>query len=152
MKLHVDFFINPIVLVPVGLMFANDHWLKYIYPGWVTGKLSDFTGVFYFPIFIMAMICFALQISRKENSAQRILTKKNLWLAILFTDFLLVLVKLCGPAARWIEMIFATSLFKIQLVQDPTDLIAMSMNILTYLYMKNYLIDSEEPLRSSPGR
>ncbi|HEY8272190.1 MAG TPA: hypothetical protein VIG33_14970 [Pseudobdellovibrionaceae bacterium] len=136
----IDFFVHPIALFPVALMAVNDHWLKYAYPGWFTGKLSDFAGIFYFPIFILAMVIFVFHV---------VLTRRNLWLAILFTDFLLMLVKLNEPAARWIETIFAQYLFRIQLIQDPTDLLALSMNALTYIYMKKYLTGAGEPAQSS---
>lgn len=145
----IDFFIHPLPLFSVALMAVNDHWLKYADPSWLTGKLSDFAGVFYFPIFILAMFSFAFHLSGSENPQRRILTKRNLLIAILFTDFLLILVKINEPAARWIELIFARHLFRIQLIQDPTDLIALSMNGLTYFYMKKYLIG---PARSLPGK
>jgi hypothetical protein len=152
LNLKLDFFVHPIPLFAVALMAINDHWLKYAFPGWLTGKLSDFAGIFYFPIFILAVVCVALQLAGVEKSNQRVLTTKNLWLAVLSTDFLLVLIKLSAPAARWIEAVFAEILFKIQLVQDPTDLIALVMNAITFWYMRKYLTGSAGTPRSSPDK
>ena len=40
----------------VFLLLINDHILKYQYPGVITGKLSDFAGLFAFPLFFSALI------------------------------------------------------------------------------------------------
>jgi hypothetical protein len=138
MKQKLGFFAHPIPLTAVALMAINDHWLKYSYPSWFTGKLSDFAGVFYFPIFLLALASLFLPL-KDSNAASPLLTRRNFWLAVLFTDFLMLLIKLNAPAARWIELFFADHLFRIQLIQDPTDLLALGMNVLTFLYMKKYL-------------
>ncbi len=31
------------------ILALNDHWLKAACPGWITGKLSDFAGLIFFP-------------------------------------------------------------------------------------------------------
>jgi hypothetical protein len=41
------------VFLPCLLVLAlNDHFLKDGYPGWLTGKLSDFAGLLIFPLFL----------------------------------------------------------------------------------------------------
>jgi len=37
---------SPLFLVSLALLLVNDHFLKAAFPGLVTGKLSDFTGLF----------------------------------------------------------------------------------------------------------
>lgn len=37
------------------LLIVNDFFLKSYYPGWLTGKLSDFTGLFVFALFWIAL-------------------------------------------------------------------------------------------------
>lgn len=131
-------------------MAINDHWLKYASPSWVTGKLSDFTGVFYFPIFLLALATVVFWRWWKGG-----FTTTMLWAAILFTDALLIFVKLCAPGARFIETVFAEVLFKIQLIQDPTDLWALTMNVLTFLYLRKYLrtaTDLKRPLQTPPDK
>ncbi len=44
---------HPVSLLCIGLLLLNDHVLKTAIPSWLTGKLSDFAGLFFFP-FIMA--------------------------------------------------------------------------------------------------
>jgi hypothetical protein len=47
---------RPIVLAALALLVANDHWAKAAYPGVVTGKLSDFAGLVFFPLLVVATI------------------------------------------------------------------------------------------------
>ena len=44
--------LNPIFLACLLILALNDHFLKAHYPGWVTGKLSDFAGLLIFPLFL----------------------------------------------------------------------------------------------------
>ena len=37
-------------LVAVGVLLVNDHVLKDAYSSWLTGKLSDFAGLYFFPV------------------------------------------------------------------------------------------------------
>ena len=48
--------LSPGFLVALALLLTNDHLLKGIWPGWFTGKLSDFAGLFCFPIFFVALL------------------------------------------------------------------------------------------------
>jgi hypothetical protein len=45
---------HPATLVSILLLLINDHVLKIVSPSWLTGKLSDFAGLFFFP-FIVAV-------------------------------------------------------------------------------------------------
>lgn len=38
--------------VGLALLLLNDLWWKWAYPSWITGKLSDFVGLFIFPLFV----------------------------------------------------------------------------------------------------
>lgn len=122
-------------------MALNDHWLKYQFPGLITGKLSDFCGVFYFPIFILALWIACDELFKVNKSS---LSKGAVIAAIVFTDLLMVLVKLSPVCARAIEVFFANYLFQIRLIQDPTDLISFLVNPLTYLYLRPYWTGSKE--------
>lgn len=46
--------LHPGALVAVGVLVLNDHFLKAAFPGFVTGKLSDFAGLAFFPLFLQA--------------------------------------------------------------------------------------------------
>lgn len=45
---------HPIPILAIALLVANDHVLKAAYPGVVTGKLSDFAGLVFFPLLLAA--------------------------------------------------------------------------------------------------
>ncbi|WP_413290854.1 hypothetical protein [Bdellovibrio sp. HCB337] len=137
----IKFFVHPIPLTAVAVMALNDHWGKYAFPGILTGKLSDFCGVFYLPILMLALIV-AFDELFGVNKFR--LSKRTTIVAILFTDFLMVLVKLSPASARAIEAFFANYLFQIQLIQDPTDLTSLLVNPLTYLYLRRYWMASKE--------
>jgi hypothetical protein len=49
-----DGLLHPIVLVSLGLLIANDQVLKGLWPGPVTGKLSDIAGLIVAPIALLA--------------------------------------------------------------------------------------------------
>ena len=38
--------LHPSFIISLLLLAINDHYLKYEYPGWFTGKLSDFVGIY----------------------------------------------------------------------------------------------------------
>lgn len=136
----IRFFINPLPLSAVLVMAVNDHWLKFQYGNAFTGKLSDFCGVFYFPIFLLALVVTAGELfHRKPIRVGWSITLA----AIFFTDFLLILVKLSAPSARMIEAFFSSYVFPIRLVQDPTDLVALAMNPVTYFYLRSYWAGSK---------
>lgn len=45
---------HPLSLVSISLLLLNDHVFKVISPSWLTGKLSDFAGLFFFPFIVAA--------------------------------------------------------------------------------------------------
>lgn len=48
-------FLHPAPLVALAVLIVNDHVLKGRGPGWLTGKLSDFAGVLFFPLLLTAI-------------------------------------------------------------------------------------------------
>ncbi len=38
------------------LLVLNDHWGKEAFPGWWTGKLSDFAGLCFFPLLLQGLL------------------------------------------------------------------------------------------------
>lgn len=46
----------PAFLVGLFLLLLNDFYLKQQFGNWLTGKLSDFAGVFIFPVFIVSLL------------------------------------------------------------------------------------------------
>jgi hypothetical protein len=53
-------FQHPATWLSIALLLVNDHILKVLYPSWITGKLSDFAGLFFFPFIVAAGLGFLL--------------------------------------------------------------------------------------------
>lgn len=51
-----DLLLEPVPLVALAVLVLNDHWLKTLAPGAVTGKLSDLAGLVVFPLLLVALI------------------------------------------------------------------------------------------------
>src|SRR5215212_7688267 len=49
-----DGLLHPVVLGAIGLLLVNDQILKTRWPGLVTGKVSDFAGLVFAPILVIA--------------------------------------------------------------------------------------------------
>ena len=46
---------HPLMLCAIALLVLNDHWWKSAYSGVVTGKLSDFAGLCFFPVLLLLL-------------------------------------------------------------------------------------------------
>ena len=49
-KAGLDPILHPWSLASIGMLLLNDHYLKYAYASWWTGKISDVAGMIFFPI------------------------------------------------------------------------------------------------------
>jgi len=109
---------QPLTLVSLILLLVNDHVLKIVTPSWLTGKLSDFAGLFFFPFLLAALIAF---IWRERLSARQVGA-----LAFGITAVWFVLMKTTAWGNAFTEN-FASFVLqtRAQIVQDPTDVIAL---------------------------
>lgn len=48
--------LHPLFLINLIILIVNDGWLKYAWPGFITGKLSDITGIFVFIVFLNTLL------------------------------------------------------------------------------------------------
>jgi hypothetical protein len=53
-NLHNSFhcLLHPVTCLSIALLLINDHLLKEVSPSWFTGKLSDFSGLFFLPFIL----------------------------------------------------------------------------------------------------
>jgi hypothetical protein len=135
---NFPYLTHPCVLLALLLTFANDHYFKYAFPGVLTGKISDFSGLFYFPLFM----CGTLEFLRAPGRVHSGLSKNNLIVSILVMDALFLLLKFTALREHF-ESLFTRHLFTIQIAADTTDLLALSVNVLTYKFAEKYFILSE---------
>lgn len=55
MKKKYNLLFHPAFVISIVLLLVNDIFLKYSFPSWFTGKLSDFTGLFAFAVFLLSI-------------------------------------------------------------------------------------------------
>ncbi len=98
--------LHPFFIIALLFLLLNDFFWKYEYPGWITGKLSDFSGLFVFTVFLRAV----LSVERK--------------LLILFVTLFFIWWK--SPLSEnLIDLIKNYPGLNITRVQDYTDLLAL---------------------------
>lgn len=51
----VDLLLHPVPLGGLAVMILNDGWLRGAFPGWLTGKLSDFAAVLAYPAVLVTI-------------------------------------------------------------------------------------------------
>ncbi len=132
----IHFFIHPLPLLAVVLTAVNDHYLKYQFPGMITGKLSDFTGLFYFPLFLCAVVVLLVRLFRKDFVFNRGL----LLTAIVLTDAVFCVMKLNSAVKDLFVQWFSDHVFAIAITSDPTDLIALSISLACYFFGRRFFI------------
>ena len=134
-----DGLLHPGVLASIGVCVVNDHVLKAAAPGWLTGKLSDVTGLVFFPLLLVA----GWELLRSAVGRRVDPSARSLILAVLATGVAFAAVKTTdiGAAAlawglgsaQWLVGSAWSGLTgsptgqvqPVQVVRDPTDLVAL---------------------------
>lgn len=123
-----DDLCHPLPLAAVGVLAVNDHLLKGsgLLPGWLTGKLSDFAGLFFFPLLLAAMARGAARLAGRGDLANRraLAAATGTSTAVVFT-----LLKLSAPFNAWVTGVWGVN------SMDVTDLLALPMIPLSALFM-----------------
>lgn len=120
-----DFFTlsHPLVFLSIVILLFNDHVLKIYAPSWLSGKLSDFAGLFFFPILLSVVINTGLRLFNRptENAAK---------VSFCFTAIFFTLIK-TTPAFSDLTETFLSGLLStpVQVITDPSDLTALVMLI-----------------------
>jgi hypothetical protein len=113
---------HPLTLASIGLLLLNDHWLKAAYPSTLTGKLSDFAGLFFFPFILTALIAWPAERFR--------LPRNPSWLfaaSLGLTGGWFAALKLL-PGANALHRAALGALLggPVSVALDPTDLLALA--------------------------
>jgi hypothetical protein len=116
-------------LLAVALLTVNDHYFKGAFHNTLTGKLSDFAGCFFLPLYVSAMLAFVTRWS----------LERRLWVGALTTLAIFIPVSVSRPAAdfvcRMVEWVaIPLGIGAQRIASDPTDLIAVPMICLAVLY------------------
>jgi len=128
-------FLHPLPLFALVALVVNDHLLKGagILPAAVTGKLSDFAGLLFFPLLCTAATdLLLLGAARLGAPVDFSLRPYKLAIATLASAGLFALIKLSESGARTVADLLAAVGFPSQIVADPTDLFALPALALAY--------------------
>ena len=112
---------HPFALAAIFLLLVNDHVLKGVAPSLLTGKLSDFAGLVFFPMLGVVVLAFVLGLERRQGP-------RLAAVAFAATGAAFALLKAVAPvnaaalalADRWLGI-------RLQLALDPTDLWALAV-------------------------
>jgi hypothetical protein len=86
--------LHPVALASLAVLVVNDHVLKARFPGLVTGKLSDFAGLVFFPLLLVALTEVALRALGRFTRPSR----RALLVCVLLTGVVFSLTKTWEPA------------------------------------------------------
>jgi len=128
------YFVHPIPLTAVLLMVVNDHILKHQFSSWWTGKLSDFLGLFFFPLFLCASFEAAERLVQKKQTFT--LNRFRLLSAIFLTSVAFVEFKLSGRLASLYASLVEPLGYSIRVWHDPSDLLALTSGYLCWRFAK----------------
>lgn len=123
-------FRSPLVIASILALLVNDHLLKATAPSWLTGKLSDFAGLFFFPFVLGAALEWAAGLARRLFGARAAAPcpAAALRAAFALTAALFVAVKTLPPvSALVVDLLSRITGLPGQIVLDPTDLAALAM-------------------------
>ncbi len=133
----VEEFAHPWPLMAMVVLGVNDHLLKGSgwLPGWVTGKLSDFAGLLFFPLFVTAAVDTLLYLAFRISGGRTPSYSLKMWklyAAVAFTAILFVPLKLSDTwGTLYIQAMHVLDVFDwfggFQVTKDPTDIVAIAM-------------------------
>lgn len=112
---------SPLFVCGTALLLLNDHVFKMAYGTWLTGKLSDFAGLFVFPLFVGTFLH----------------KKYRLW-AFITVGLLFVLWKL--PVSDAFVAGANRSGIPLARTVDPTDLVALSILPFSHRYQERIFL------------
>lgn len=138
-------FIAPLPLMAVALLAVNDHVLKAAFHNTVTGKLSDFAGCFFLPLYVSALL----------SLVPRLPLRARLYAGAAVTTVLFVSTSVSRAAADavcgWLSVLAAPLGYThLRIAADPTDLIALPLVALAVAYGLSRHRLQENPCARSP--
>jgi hypothetical protein len=154
--LPLTLLVRPWPVVALVVLAANDHVLKGagLLPTWLTGKLSDFAGLLFFPLLLVTLLNLAfdgvggvLRRPLRQASASSL----QLVVACLFTGAFFSAVQIHEPVAELYARATAALAFwststTAEVTMDPTDIAAVPMVVVAFV------LGQRSIARVPPGR
>ena len=128
-------FFHPLSLLALALLVLNDWYLKPSSwaPALLTGKLSDFAGLLFFPLLLTSLLnCLRLGASRLGADVDFTLRRGKLLFAISLTALGFSAIKLSSFANRAAVDMSEVFGLPAHFVRDPTDLVALASLYLSW--------------------
>lgn len=134
--LPIQELLAPVSVIAIALLVVNDRVLKgSAAPEWLTGKLSDVTGVFVFPLAATAIVDLAgAGLARLGLPWDYTLRRWKLGVAIAFTAIVFGSMKLSPAIGGIVERAWATLVPSATIYPDPTDAVALVVLAGTWWY------------------
>lgn len=112
------------------LLLLNDHIFKSLTPSWLTGKVSDFAGLFIFPFLLAPLLAAFLSLVNRLNTWSFPTTTDNIRrigaTSVILTGTIFALIKLSSPFNFMTGKLVAQLLgHPTAYLLDPTDLVAL---------------------------
>lgn len=124
--LPYDEALAPLPVLALVVLVVNDRVLKAEAPSWVTGKLSDVTGLAVAPLVLTAAIDVLLWVaSRAGVRVDWTFRRWKLVASLVATAAVFVAVKVWAPSSRALADLLASVFGQARIVTDPTDLLAL---------------------------
>jgi hypothetical protein len=117
---------SPLSLAAIALLLINDHLLKHLWPSFLTGKLSDFAGLYFAPFVVLALI-YASAFGRVHTKPSRIAFIAYLAIATCFA-----MLKISDATAAPLLAMASRFGFPVRITSDPSDLAALFILPLSY--------------------
>jgi hypothetical protein len=138
---------RPVAILAVLVLFLNDHVLKRAWPGLLTGKLSDVAGMIFFPLLLVTLAWpFVPRSCRTDRFFDRMLVVACAATAVVFAATKTIPIANDAYRVTWGILVWplraahavarGTSmpgLACVQLVRDPTDLVAVPFVLVALL-------------------
>lgn len=141
--LPLTLLVRPWPVLAMVLLGLNDHWWKEsgLLPGWLTGKLSDFAGLFFFPLLLVTLwnlACDGVNGLTRKQLLRASPTTLQLMVAATATGAFFSAVQIHEPVADWYARATAWLAFwsdapRVEVTMDPTDILAVPMVFLSFL-------------------
>ncbi len=133
--LDLPFISHPLTIATLILLIINDNYLKQMYGNAITGKISDFCGLYFFPLFLLASVTIIIRIVRSKNNYEP--SWPHLLIIIIITYSFFAGIQLSEHLARFYESLLHPLGFPAKVTRDLTDLIAFISIVPLYIFNRN---------------
>ena len=134
--LPVDELLAPLPIIAMLALVVNDWLIKpSSAPRWLAGKLSDFAGLFAFPLVATAAFdLFLYALARLGVRVDFTLRRWKLATTIALTGGMFTAMKLSPDAAAWVARALGFVFGRAAVEVDPSDLLALVMLAVAWWY------------------